>query len=53
MEASPPGVVVDGMGGASSRMNMAKATTSLGIEAFWANESELLTVGEKLVVSSG
>jgi len=30
------------------RMNSANATTSLFIDAFWAKESELLTVGEKL-----
>jgi hypothetical protein len=53
IEAALPGVVVDGTGGASNRMNIANATTSLGMEAFTANGSELVTVGEKLVVSSG
>jgi hypothetical protein len=53
IEDAPPGEVVDGAGGASSLMNIANATTSLGIEAFTANWSELLTVGEKFVVSSG
>ena len=53
IEVAPPGVVVDGIGGARSRMNCANASTSLSMEAFKANWSVLVTVGEKLLVSSG
>ena len=53
IEDAPPGTVVDAMGGAVSRMNIANATTSLGIEAFSVNWSELEFWNEKLVVSSG
>ena len=31
IEVAPPGTVVDGIGGASRRMNIENATTSLGI----------------------
>jgi len=41
------------MGGASMRMNSANATTSLLSTHSGRKESELLTVGEKLVMSSG
>ena len=40
IEVAPPGVVVEGMGGASKRMNIANITVSLGIEALVANRSE-------------
>src|SRR5271155_1837207 len=52
IEDAPPGVVVDGTGGASSRMNSANKTMSAGTCAFCAAASELdATV--KLVPSSG
>src|SRR5882757_5393893 len=53
IEVAPPGVVVDGVGGARRRMNCANAMTSLGMEAFTANGSALVEVGVKLVTSSG
>src|SRR5580698_154988 len=45
MDAAPPGLLVDGVGGASRRMNIANCTTSLGTAG---NCVEI-----KLVVSSG
>jgi hypothetical protein len=36
MEVVPPGVLVDGVGAASKRMNIANITVSLGMEAFVA-----------------
>jgi len=34
IEVAPPGVMVEGVGGASKRMNIANITVSLGMEAF-------------------
>ena len=52
IEVVPPGVVVEGVGGASKRMNIANITVSLGMEAFVANWSEP-ALAAKLVVSFG
>src|SRR5580658_1236211 len=52
IEVAPPGVLVDGVGGASKRINSANKTMSEGTWAFCADGSELdATV--KLVASSG
>src|SRR5580658_8312532 len=52
IEAAPPGVVVDGVGGASSRINSANKTMSEGTWAFCA-EGSALDATVKLVASSG
>ena len=52
IDVAPPGLVVDGVGGANNRMNMANITVSLGMDAFVANWSEPALVA-KFVMSSG
>src|SRR5262249_9493012 len=53
IEFAPPGVVVDGVGGARSRMNVENCTASLGMDALTTAGLELLVVGVKCVGSSG
>src|SRR5580692_7394529 len=52
IEAAPPGVVIEGVGGARSRMNSANKTMSEGTSAFCA-EGSAFDATVKLVASSG
>src|SRR5216117_2226843 len=48
IDVEPPGVVVDGVGGASSRMNMAKATVSLMLSVGAAAPTSVMSSGVAL-----